>query len=317
MQRIAYSPRLHHIEHQWKKPIAELLSEWHWQENLKHSEIGKRIGVPRGTITRWFHQLGIPSQSCTRFTNLNLKRWPPAKQKPKKEFPWKVNQSFFTKWSEEMAYILGFIVADGAVFTNPRGSQYLAFYSTDREIIEKIRFVMQSNHTIGARLRPYPEKTLYVLQIGSKTFVSKLKKFGIIQNKSLVIRMPKDVPEKHLGHFIRGYFDGDGCIYFRKHQSKDRSNPRWVLMLRFTSGSKKLLLDIQHRLAKYTSGGFITNNGAHWDLVYSHRDCRIIGKLLYRRMQSNLFLARKHKTYQEILSWAGRGVGRPRLPVTE
>ncbi|MBI4240030.1 LAGLIDADG family homing endonuclease, partial [Candidatus Uhrbacteria bacterium] len=47
-----------------------------------------------------------------------------------------------------MAYILGFIIADGAVYSNPRGSQYVAFYSCDKELLPKIREALGSNHKI-------------------------------------------------------------------------------------------------------------------------------------------------------------------------
>ena len=302
MHHIAHSLRYMNIEKKWHLPVKELFYQWHWQENLKHSEIGLRVGLSRPTITRWFHELDIPRQSCTRFTNLNLKRWLPAKPKPKKIFPRRVNQEFFQKWSEEMAYVLGFIIADGAVFTNPRGSQYIAMYSTDREIIEKIRYTMSSNHRIGERVRKNNHhKNLFVFQIGSKRFVGQLKKFGIVQNKSLVIRLPK-IPENYFRHFVRGYFDGDGCIYFGKHKSKDRKNPRRILSTRFSSGSKQFLEDLKKRLQRYTASGGIYKKGTSWDLYYTHRDSRRLFQLFYGQMKTNLYLSRKYVKYQAVMA---------------
>jgi intein/homing endonuclease len=45
-----------------------------------------------------------------------------------------------------------------------------------------------------------------------------LIKNGCIPNKSLIISFPTldIVPKELLRHFIRGYFDGDGCICFAK-----------------------------------------------------------------------------------------------------
>lgn len=315
MQPIAQSTRLKVIEQKWRMPIRELFHRWHWDENLKHKEIGERTGLPRVTVTRWFQELGIPSQPCTRFTNLNLWSFrpderPKAKPKIKKEFPWKVNQSFFQNWSEEMAYVLGFIVADGAVYTNPRGSQYLAFYSTDREIIEKIRIAIGSNHTIGVRLRSKRDrckKDLYVLQIGSKQIVSELKKFGIIQNKSLVLKFPKGIPDNHIGHFVRGYFDGDGCIYFQQHKTKDRKKPRQIFRSLFTSGSRKFLLELRQRLYTYMNGGCLSEKLRGWQLSYSHNDSRALFHLMYDSMQGDLCLSRKYTHFKKALSWAVRG----------
>ena len=39
-----------------------------------------------------------------------------------------------------------------------------------------------------------------------------LEKHGCVENKSLILQFPTTVPEELMHHFIRGYFDGDGCI---------------------------------------------------------------------------------------------------------
>lgn len=191
MQKIIESSRKHNIERRLGTPLVELFYNWHWKENLKHREIAALIDIPRPTVTRWFRAFDIPTQSCERFTNLNLlntgpRKSPPARLKIKKEFPWKFNKNFFKSWSPEMAYVLGFLMADGYVFTNPRGSCYIGFISTDKKIIEKIRRALQSNHTIGVRnrKREHPNwKESYTLQIGSKNIFNHLKKLVLSQTK--------------------------------------------------------------------------------------------------------------------------------------
>ena len=42
-----------------------------------------------------------------------------------------------------MAYVLGFFAADGNMRINNNGGHYIDFTSCDKEILEKIRFVMQ------------------------------------------------------------------------------------------------------------------------------------------------------------------------------
>ena len=51
----------------------------------------------------------------------------------------KVNKNFFKKWSSEMAYVLGFFMADGSIDVNPRGSQYFSIQICDKELLEEIR----------------------------------------------------------------------------------------------------------------------------------------------------------------------------------
>jgi len=308
MRKISESERISCIEEKWSGKLPELFCAWHWKENLKHSEIGERIGVPRPTITRWFRQFGVPTQPCTRFTNLNLlntgpRKTPSAKPKIKKKFPWKFNAAFFNTWTSEMAYVLGFLIADGYVFKNPRGSHYIGFTSTDKEIIEKIREVLESNHKIGVRKHPkHPKwKDSYVLQIGSKETVSRLEEFGIVQNKSLVIKYPQNIPEEFFGHFVRGYFDGDGCVYFRQHYRKDRGTMKWVFSTCFTSGSKAFLMGLQNKLTSHMKGGAIRKKVGGYELVFSHHDSLALFRFMYNNTSNKLFLERKHKIFSNAI----------------
>ena len=222
----------------------------------------------------------------------------------------RVNETFFDRWSPEMAYVLGFIFADGYVHTNKRGSAYLGFVSTDLEILKKIKKVMDSDHVITLRKRSNMKlawKDLWRLQIGNKHIFSKLHQFGIFQNKSLTIAMPT-IPQNMLGHFVRGYFDGDGNVYFNKLKVKDRKNPKWIFSSRFISGSRNFLLKLQKALSGYTNGGFIVvkRKGeiiSGYELCYSHRDSLALYRLMYNNaVASKLFLERKHRLFTRAVT---------------
>ena len=45
----------------------------------------------------------------------------------------------------------------------------------------------------------------------SKQMSKSLVKLGCVQKKSMILKFPK-INKKYINHFIRGYFDGDGCI---------------------------------------------------------------------------------------------------------
>jgi len=64
-----------------------------------------------------------------------------------------IQRDIFQDWSDEMAYALGFIYADGCLFKNPRGSEYLEIVSSDSEIINKLRKILTSDNKVGVQIR--------------------------------------------------------------------------------------------------------------------------------------------------------------------
>lgn len=313
MRKIEESQRIKEIEQGWNTSIKDLFYNWHWEDDLKHSEIGERIGVSRPTVTRWFHQFDIPTQLRTRFTNLNLlnvgpRKTPPAKPKVKKEKPVLVNTDFFKKWTPKMAYMLGYFTADGCMFVNPRGSHFIEFTSVDEEQIKRVKEMMQSLHTIGRRILKNPKwKTKYCLQIGSKAIFNNLLKLGLTPRKSKTIKLPK-VPKKYFSHFVRGYFDGDGCVVFAKYFRKDRGKWAHAFHTRFTSGNKMFLKKLQEKLkqcAAVNGGSLIDKKDNFFELSFSTNDSRKLSPFFYRDVQDGCFLTRKYNKFQEALKILG------------
>jgi len=146
-----------------------------------------------------------------------------------------------------MAYVLGFFIADGCLTINPRNSHFIEFSSNDRDVLEKIKIVMESGHKIGCR--KYNSSRLrdsYRLQIGSKEIFKDLVKLGFTVNKSKTVKLPK-IPSKYFADFLRGYFDGDGCVSYSNYFRKQRNKYFKYIIVMFTSGSEDFLVG----LAKY------------------------------------------------------------------
>ena len=206
-----------------------------------------------------------------------------------------VNQNFFKKWTPEMAYVLGFFAAYGNMIKNNRGAHFIAFYSTDRHLIDNIRALLGSNHKIALKkqaVRNRKWKSSYQLQIGSKEIFSDLIALGMVPNKSLILKMPA-VPTKYLNHFVRGYFDGDGHVSVSKYQRMGRKNKSKTIITGFTSGSKIFLQSLRNLLKKYarTEGGTLfTNDG--YRLCFSVTDSERLYNFMYGG-EPNLYLERK------------------------
>lgn len=211
------------------------------------------------------------------------------------------NENFFKSWSHEMAYVLGFFVADGSMFINPRGSCYAAFYSTDREILEKIKLVMSLDHLIGTRkFREPMNKISYSLQIGSKELFQDLKKLGLKPNKSKTINLPH-IPKEYFPDFVRGYFDGDGGVTISNYYRKNRKSHLGKTMLSgFTSGSKKFLLGLRKSLQEIALLGrgtlYFSSRGHR--LYYSVNDSKKLYNLMYGGLLNQLYLKRKKEKFE-------------------
>lgn len=211
------------------------------------------------------------------------------------------NENFFKKWSPEMAYVLGFFSADGSMFVNPRGSHYIAFYSSDKSILQKIKSVMGAAHKIGVRkIRGDGQKKSYVLQIGSKLMFADLDRLGLTENKSKNIRMPS-IPAQHVPHFVRGYFDGDGNVTISLYWRKDRGNRiARTILSGFTSGSRDFLKDVRRYLRRYAFLGrgtlYFSSRGHR--LYYSVNDSKRLYRFMYDKLRTPLFLERKKKVFE-------------------
>lgn len=122
-----------------------------------------------------------------------------------------INNNRFKKiQSEEEAYWLGFLMADGYI-SEDIGIVSLALQERDKEhVIEFIKF-------LGSDQEGYYKNSAghiqYRVDINSRELVNNLVALGCCQAKTLKLKFPSyyKVPKKYQRHFIRGYFDADGC----------------------------------------------------------------------------------------------------------
>lgn len=217
-----------------------------------------------------------------------------------------LNHDFFKKWSPEMAYVLGFFAADGSMLKNNRGAHFIEFTIIDRIVLEQIQRAIGSTHRIAVRERGGNCKTAYRLQIGSKEWFEDLSQLGFTQRKSVSMRFPK-VPKKYLGDFVRGYFDGDGCVYLNNLKYADRKYKRWVLLTIFTSGSKEFLEALHTILRTFeVKGGSLRKKARGFDLAFSHRDSLALYRLMYHTGKvADMFLPRKREKLERAIEVLG------------
>ncbi|MCC6405283.1 MAG: hypothetical protein IT405_02755 [Candidatus Yanofskybacteria bacterium] len=216
-----------------------------------------------------------------------------------------VNEKFFVKWGPEMAYVLGYIYADGSLedASYLRG-KYLRVTSTDRKSIVRIRRWMNSEHTIVVQ-KPsvkHPGKIRYCLRIGSHKLYNNLMIYGLRPRKSLTIQFP-EIPPPFLSHYVRGYLDGDGCIYLERGTGSKKQRILKRLSVIFTSGSPGYLKGLEEALRKRLrlSERRIYSSARAFQLRFSTRDSLKICDFLYKGMRKGQYLERKFAVYQHYL----------------
>jgi hypothetical protein len=149
-------------------------------------EIATEIGCHRLTVLRNLQKNNIPRRNCGGKTFEKHS----------------VYESYFDNWSASMAYLLGYISADGCV----RPDKYeLSIKSIDYELLNFVR------KELGASWQIKDYGHIYSLGIYSGKIVRKLISLGINQRKSYNFSFPF-IDYCYFWHFLRGYVDGDGHI---------------------------------------------------------------------------------------------------------
>ena len=173
-----------------------------YNSNNSTTYIGKIYGVSHHSIAKVLEEMGISRDGKSRRK-------------------YALDEKYFDNiTSQNQAYILGFLYADGNNSPS-KGTVSLSLQEEDVDILERIRnelkssrpleFIDYSNkHTFG-----YSYKNQYRLCLFSSHMCKTLEMLGMIQNKSLSLCFPKQLSQNLWRHFIRGYFDGDGSICFR------------------------------------------------------------------------------------------------------
>ena len=183
--------------------------QWNPEEAILQAIIGKYEG---GKSAR---QLGFESNVADVTITLLLKRHGIfIRNRSNAKRTNQIKEDVFDIITEESAYWIGFILADGNVYHPVKRSKQLniGLASKDWEHLEKFKKFVGSNKSL------YYNKNGVFLSIYSNRIVEKLAEYGIVPRKSKIAKVPDIL--KCNRHFWRGVIDGDGWV--TKHCTNDR-----------------------------------------------------------------------------------------------
>ena len=191
--------------------------------------------------------------------------------------------------NQNKAYILGLLLSDGYV---DEKLYKIGFYSSDFELLKFIKDELKLEYKIHEKRRN--QYIGYEIIINSKILYYDFMKFRKSVLKNKITHIPDEIPDSLIRHFIRGYFDGDGCIRLKNNKTQlsfDISSYENIL--------KEISEEIDMNICKINKTK-IKQHGNIYRVTYSgNRQCKKIYKYLYSN--SNLFLKRKKDIFNKII----------------
>ena len=155
----------------------------------------------------------------------------------------KFNEKYFEKIdSTDKAYFLGLVYSDGSVLYDKTKSIYglvISLHKKDRHILED--FIRMVDGELG--VWDSSVRDICQVRLNGKKMSKDLVNIGCEPNKTFTIEYP-DIPKELERHFLRGYFDGDGCV--RINSDKRDGSKRGDL--RIVGGSEKMINKINERM---------------------------------------------------------------------
>lgn len=239
------------------------------------SVISEATGIPRTTLHRYAGKLGLGGILRNR----------------KYDF----DESYFADIdTEQKAYWLGFISADGCVTNN---SMKLAIGLGDIGHLYKIKIDIRSSHPV--KIADNGHTGIAVLNISSMSMRRDLIKHGVVPAKSLIIEPCKSIPVDLSSHYWRGVFDGDGSIYpvNRETAILTGNSIRWGICL---VGSAGMILGwSRFACPDLDRGPSIAQHGNVWRADFRSFDSvhQVLNKMYGK---ATVFLDRKMSLYRNI-----------------
>ena len=191
--------------------------------------------------------------------------------------------------TEAKAYVLGLMFSDGCIYSTGN-SKHVNFSSKDRDLIETFRTLLESEHNI------YQSSGVYSIVIGGQELYNDLKRLGLEERKSWKDYGIPKIPQELLRHFLRGVYDGDGCIFLSKIQGKYT-----YLHIALTCASLQFLREVKQVLEENgISPQKVRKDRSNYRLqVGDQSSAKKMVEYLYRG--SNYFLKRKRDVASLLL----------------
>lgn len=256
----------------------KIIKEYYKMEPFEN--ISSKLSVSRRSVSRVLKESGINTCLKNRYT---------------------LSEDFFeTIDSEEKAYWLGFIYADGYVGDDRFNNLVLS--SIDKEHIVKFKETIKFTGQLRVGSGGYPGSgENLIINFSSAKMTSDLRNKGLYPGKSTTMESFPELEDFLIRHFIRGYFDGDGSVYSSRNTSYHKGKMyEYQIPTVSIIGTKPFIEELsnhlvfKNRIRKSKSKNMVY-------LEYSKKeDIPNIFQYLYN--DSTVYMERKFNKFKELLA---------------
>lgn len=207
--------------------------------------------------------------------------------------------------TEEKAYWLGFLFADGYNHQT-KNCIALRLQEEDVEILEKFKTFLKTNVPIYSFVRTTrvskTKKIYKEVNICSPYMSNKLASLGCVQGKTYTLEFPKWLNPKLYNHFIRGYFDGDGCFSVKDRLDRRKTYGKSMRFQVTFTGRFEFIKECEKIISENTgiNLGKIQTFKNNYAVALHYGGKNQTKKVLdYLYTNATIYLQRKYKKYKE------------------
>ena len=207
----------------------------------------------------------------------------------------KIIRTLFDKWTEESAYIFGFWWADGSIELHKSHNNIFKLFcisNTNLQIMNEMAFKMKANVRNCPPNKLTKKKCYRIWIYSDKMFDFCYEHTRSITKSDKEIPFPK-IPNKMFHHFVRGFFDGDGSINYKRYKTRHKKLIK-ALQTSFTAGKDtgNFLQHLKEQLRLFIPIGDkkITKDVAK-RLIFNQYDSMLLCQWMYK--DATIFMERK------------------------
>ena len=223
----------------------------------------------------------------------------------------RIRHDIFSKIETELqAYLLGFYAADGNI-NEKRKTFRIHLQKQDSELVYLYKdiispdartFTVEEHKTTGRNGQEVNAHESFGVDITSAKLCTDLVNLGIGYNKSYSDLHIPEMPESLIRHFIRGYFDGDGCvtIWLSKEKGKsDRVRGKFDICAKSASILNEFIKFFATHDIKINLN-YLKRDDMYRISTSSKKELEKIYNMLYK--DSNFYLSRKFNKFDHYVN---------------